>query len=140
MNVTTINASVKLSKQLPGQECWKTIELGAEAGLDAGQDWKIAQSQLYIHLTQQLKTLWGEAKVAAPPASNIQKLHHTEQQAAAPPAPVPAGDAQQPACPKHNGARPSKRGGLYCPGTNPDGSYCQWTWQPEKKAKVNGRK
>lgn len=132
MNVTTINASVKLSKQLPGQECWKTIELGAEAGLDAGQDWKVAQSQLYIHLTQQLKTLWGEAKVAAPPA----------QQPAAPPAPAqtPAENAQQPACPTHNGGRPSKRGGLYCPGTNPDGSYCQWTWQPEKKAKVNGRK
>ena len=138
MNVTQITASVKLSKQLPGQECWKTMELGAVAGLDAGQDWKVAQSQLYIHLTQQLKTLWGEAKVSS---SSTQRVAAPPTQQPADPPPPAQQQEQEPACPTHNGARPSKRGGLYCPGTNSDGTYCQWTWQPEKKAKAtNGRK
>jgi hypothetical protein len=140
MNVTTVSASVKLSKQLPGQECWKTMELGAVAGLDAGQDWKVAQSQLYIHLTQQLRTLWGEAKVAgmpptqgaAPPAAAAPAPEQRQDQA-------PAGEESGPTCPVHDQARPSRHGGLYCPGTTDEGVYCKWTWRPEK-AKTTGRK
>lgn len=129
MQVMTITASIKLSKQLPGQECWKTMELGAEATLEAGHDWKVCQSQLYLQLTQQLKTLWGEAKVATPPVTAPAR-----RPAPAAPQPPPAAG---PTCPDHGLARPSQRGGLYCPGITADGAYCPWTFKP---AKANGRK
>jgi hypothetical protein len=42
MDVQTISANVRYSKALaPGEH--KTIELGAEASLDPGEDWGLAQ-------------------------------------------------------------------------------------------------
>lgn len=135
MNVMTISASIKLSKQLPGQECWKTVELGAEANLETAQDWKVCQSQLYLQLAQQLKVLWGEAKVATPPVT----APPVRTPASAPAAPHPS-PAAGPTCPDHGLARPSKRGGLYCPGVTADGAYCPWTFKPAKAKAANGRR
>jgi hypothetical protein len=72
MKVVTVAASIRYSKSLePGEH--KTIELSAEASLDPGDDWSVAQQDLYGSLTTQLKALWGKNGVAehAPEGSTM---------------------------------------------------------------------
>ena len=58
MKVTTISASVRYSKR-NGDGSHKTMELGAEATLNANEDWHQAQGELYHDLVRQLKALWS---------------------------------------------------------------------------------
>ena len=57
MKVTTVSANVRFSKAL-GDGQHKTVELAAEAAIDASEDWQEAQSALYTDLGSQLKALW----------------------------------------------------------------------------------
>jgi hypothetical protein len=62
MQVTSVRASVKVSKELEG--AWKTIELGGEAEVSPFEDWKDCQTALYGELVGQVKTLWnGNSKI-----------------------------------------------------------------------------
>ncbi len=67
MKVTTVSANVRYSK-VQADGAWKSIELSAEASLNAKEEWQEAQAELYSQLGQQLKTLWsnGGAKVESP--------------------------------------------------------------------------
>ena len=58
MKVTTITASVRFSGSV-GESRFKTIELSAEATVDAEQTWTVAQARLYHQLGCQLKALWA---------------------------------------------------------------------------------
>ena len=57
MNITTVSASVRFSKDLGGKQ-FKTVELSAEGTVNANENWRAAQAQLYADLGQQLKALW----------------------------------------------------------------------------------
>ena len=57
MNITTVSASVRFSKDVGGKQ-FKTIELSAEGTINANENWREAQAQLYTDLGQQLKALW----------------------------------------------------------------------------------
>jgi len=78
MRVNTISARIKASKEVNG--CWKTIEFGAEAVLDSGDDWKESQDQLFADLTSQLKKAFspshrdpkGNGRKPAPPVDSPQ--------------------------------------------------------------------
>ena len=57
MKVKKISANVRYSKAIrPG--AYKTVELSAEASVDANESWEDAQAELYNDLGRQLKTLW----------------------------------------------------------------------------------
>ena len=58
MKVTTVSASARFSKAL-GDGVHKTVELSAEAQVDARENWREAQARLYQELGQQLKALWA---------------------------------------------------------------------------------
>jgi hypothetical protein len=68
MKVDHVSANIRFSKDT-GQG-WKSIELGVEAGLDAEEDWYLAQQGLYAMLTVQLRELWGKSGVATEPTQN----------------------------------------------------------------------
>ena len=57
MRVTTVSASARFSKAL-GDGVHKTVELSAEANVEARESWQQAQTRLYQELGQQLKALW----------------------------------------------------------------------------------
>ena len=57
MKITTVSANVRYSKALT-DGTWKSIELSAEASLNAKEEWQEAQATLYQELGQQLKALW----------------------------------------------------------------------------------
>ena len=57
MNITTVSASVRFSKDI-GDRQYKTVELSAEGAVNANENWQTAQAQLYTDLGQQLKALW----------------------------------------------------------------------------------
>ncbi|MBM3941731.1 MAG: hypothetical protein FJ316_02180 [SAR202 cluster bacterium] len=69
MKVTTVSANIRYSRDM-GQGAWKVVELGAEATLDAKDDWQTAQAGLYQQLGQQLRALWanGHGKAQETPA------------------------------------------------------------------------
>ena len=58
MKVTTVSASVRFSKDV-GNKQFKTVELSAEGGVDANENWQSAQARLYADLGRQLKVLWS---------------------------------------------------------------------------------
>ena len=58
MKVTTVSASVRFSG-IVGDSRFKTIELSAEATLDAKETWTEAQARLYEQLGCQLKAMWA---------------------------------------------------------------------------------
>lgn len=137
MRVSTISARIKASKEVNG--CWKTIEFGAEAVLDSGDDWKKSQHQLFADLSSQLK------KALNPNRKNPKKPDYPEP-------PIPTGTrAEKPRekkekgnpetkmCPIHNVPmkRWTKNGGswyshLVDPG---DGTEPYWCNGKRKKAK-----
>ena len=57
MNITTVSASVRFSKDV-GNKQFKTIELSAGGTVNANEIWQAAQAQLYAELGHQLKSLW----------------------------------------------------------------------------------
>ena len=57
MKITTVSATVRFSKDI-GNKRFKTVELSAEGMVSAGENWQVAQVQLYSELGQQLKSLW----------------------------------------------------------------------------------
>ena len=63
MKVERVTATIKYSQDT-GKGAWKAIEIGAEATVDAKDTWQQAQHQLYGELSQQLKTLWCNGKMA----------------------------------------------------------------------------
>jgi hypothetical protein len=65
MNVTTISATIRYSAEAKG--AWRTIELGAEATLDPGEDWQTAQQKMYSQLGEQFKTIWSKGASKACP-------------------------------------------------------------------------
>ena len=79
MKVTTVSASVRYSMAL-GDGVHKTVELSAEAMLDDGEMWKMAQANLYEELTGQLKALWGNGTQQAPgsPERGSNGSNHTQ--------------------------------------------------------------
>ena len=127
MKVTTISAAIKYSKQIPGGG-WANAEMGAEATLDPGEDWKTAQGLLYLDLKGQVKNLFHtrtggtEAVIVAPNGHN--------------PASTSPAPETGPTCPEHGKAKPSaKGGGVYCPtkiGADQNGKpiYCKWEYKP----------
>ena len=60
MNITTVSASVRFSKDV-GNKQFKTVELSAEGTVNSSENWQAAQAQLYTDLGQQLKSLWAAA-------------------------------------------------------------------------------
>jgi hypothetical protein len=58
VKATQVSASIRFSKEV--HEGWKSVELGAEASLDPGDDWQLAQQGLYAGLVAQLRTLSGK--------------------------------------------------------------------------------
>lgn len=67
MHVTTITASIRLSQDTGNG--WKSVELGAEATVDPGEDWHEAQLALYTELTTELRQVWRGAREALPPSA-----------------------------------------------------------------------
>lgn len=57
MKVKKVAASVRYSSSI-GYSKYKTVELSAEATVDAKEDWHEAQSELYDQLGNQLRELW----------------------------------------------------------------------------------
>ena len=64
MKVSTVSASVRFSKAI-GDSQHKTIELSAEATLDARETWTEAQASLYRQLGQQIKALWNDNQASS---------------------------------------------------------------------------
>ena len=75
MKVTTVSANVRYSKAL-ADGAWKSIELSAEASLDAKEEWQDAQAELYSQLGQQLKTLWATNSNGQANNANGQSEHY----------------------------------------------------------------
>jgi hypothetical protein len=78
MRVTKVNVAVRFSKEMR-DGAWKSIELGAEATLDEGENREEATSALYTDLTADLRRLWNNGKPAE------QTPTTTDEQADAPP-------------------------------------------------------
>jgi hypothetical protein len=93
MKVTAVSASIRYSKSL-GLGEHKTVELSANADLEPGDDWFVAQQNLYTSLGTQLRTLWGKngalehapdasGKLVEPPqwheASSVLHGHYCQQ-------------------------------------------------------------
>jgi hypothetical protein len=57
MKVEKVSANIRYSQDT-GKGAWKVIELGAEASVDAKEQWQAAQTLLYAELGKQLKALW----------------------------------------------------------------------------------
>ena len=57
MKVKKVSASVRYSSSI-GQSRYKTVELSAEAAVDAKESWQEAQGELYDQLGHQLRELW----------------------------------------------------------------------------------
>jgi hypothetical protein len=102
MNIRTISANVRYSKALAQGE-HKTIELGAEASLDPGEDWALAQQGLYALLTAQLRTLWGKNGALPEQPQNGPESHVEAPATAGPPSAAPL-PTDRPAhwCERHN--------------------------------------
>ena len=63
--------SVIILKSKEGHGSWSTIELGAESVVYPGDDWTVAQSNLFEDLTVHLGQLFGEqTNGTSKPASN----------------------------------------------------------------------
>ncbi len=74
MKVTKVSASARFSKAIDDGS-YKTVELGAEATLEAKESWQEAQAKLYQQLTDQLKTLW-ESGVQRPEEAQVNGNGH----------------------------------------------------------------
>jgi hypothetical protein len=72
MNVGIVSANIRYAAEAKGG--WRTIELGAEADLDPGENWRTAQEQLYHELAQRMKVLWanGTSKALQAPETDAQ--------------------------------------------------------------------
>lgn len=57
MRVDRITASLRYSED-SGRGAWRSLELSAEAEIQPGESWKIAQTNLYGELAEQFKALW----------------------------------------------------------------------------------
>jgi hypothetical protein len=113
MKVHTTKASIRYSTQL-AEGPWATVELGAEASVDANEDPNHAQATLYAMLKDQLHTLWpvAERLTTTTPAAQ---------------ASLPTATPAETVCPHHNKAKESRDGtSLYCPAKMADGTYCTW--------------
>jgi len=56
--ITSVKAALRLSKELPGG-AWKTVELGAEAGLAEGESYETAMKALYEALAADMRKAFG---------------------------------------------------------------------------------
>lgn len=111
MKVEKVTANIRMSAQLPSGS-WKSVEFGAEASLGPEEAWEPAQGRLYADLVVQLTEVWSTAIKNGSPAG----------------ADAPANSAPaEPICPAHKISRPSRHGGLFCPGKDPTGNHCSWT-------------
>jgi hypothetical protein len=128
MEVSKISATLRHSKEIGGS--WKSLEISAEASVDPGEDWQVAQATLYAQLARQFKTLWSQ-NGTTPHAQDVSESHQIDAQAPVPDnhTPIPAeGAAQTPDhyCQEHNQAFKAKEGkyGTFFSHKAPDGSWC----------------
>ena len=59
MKVEKIHATIAFSQDT-GKGAWKRLEIGAEATIDAREQWQAAQAHLYADLAKQFKALWSQ--------------------------------------------------------------------------------
>jgi hypothetical protein len=71
MNVRIVSANIRYSAEAKG--AWRTIEVGAEATVDPGENWHTAQQELYHQLGRQMKTLWANGNGTGKPQSSPEK-------------------------------------------------------------------
>jgi hypothetical protein len=112
MRVTTVTATLRYSAEAKG--AWRSIEVGAEATLTTSDEtWEQAQTELYLRLGQQLKTLW---------ANGIGKAGTQKQPQ--PEAPAPKPDHW---CEEHQTEfqRFGKDGKVWYSHKAPDGKWCR---------------
>ncbi|MCZ6866209.1 MAG: hypothetical protein O7E55_02610 [Chloroflexi bacterium] len=74
MQISKISALVRYSQDT-GKGAWKVIELGAEATVSDHEHWKVAQSELYYQLGDQLRQLWNNGTDAALNSQNGAESH-----------------------------------------------------------------
>ena len=66
---------VRLYSKAQADGAWKSIELSAEASLNAKEEWQEAQAELYSQLGQQLKAFWT-TKANGQASGNGQSEHY----------------------------------------------------------------
>ncbi len=111
MQVVMVSVSIRESKG--NGEGWKGLELGAQAQVFPGEDWREAQASLYEALKGQLETLGTNGQDANAQEPNGQARNQD------------SANETGPLCPTHHKAKSGKYG-LYCPTRLADGSWCRW--------------
>jgi hypothetical protein len=66
--VDRISASLRFSKEMPGGGAWKSVELGAEAGLEEGETYEEGMAALYTMLAEDMRRAFGAKGPPALPA------------------------------------------------------------------------
>ena len=114
MKVTTVSASIRMSRQLQA-DTWATVELGAEATVDPTVAWTGEQASLYLQLKDQLKLLWKESQQDQVQVNGREVDTSTGE------------ISTVPTCPTHHQSRPSdKFDGFYCSVKLDSGKWCPW--------------
>lgn len=67
MNIKLVKVAVKFSKEI-GYNCWKTVELGAEADVDPEEDSWEAQRSLTLDLWAELDAGWDKGPSPSQPS------------------------------------------------------------------------
>ena len=57
MKVDRVKATIRFSKESYGT--WKSLEIGAEAIVGTGEDWRVCEKNLYAALADDFKELWN---------------------------------------------------------------------------------
>ena len=95
MKVDRITANIRYSQD-SGKGAWKALELAAEASVAPNENWRHAQSQLYVDLAQQFKELWSTNGAAPPAHQNGHQMDGAES------APVEQPEHPEHWCSPHN--------------------------------------
>ncbi len=57
MRVFNVAVNIRYAKEIEG--AWKTVEVGAEATVEEGEQWTLCQQGLFAQLSAQLREVWA---------------------------------------------------------------------------------